>query len=139
MISPVSPRSLLHRHTLRASSIALLVLTCAVHAQPSPHVTVGGTTIIGRTQTFAGGLGVDFFGGESMCTDAPASAHHVFLLGIPFAEPPLGGLRFAPPVLKDTLDGRTLNATEFGAPCVQVDVSSLRVCRVIGGSSCGCS
>ncbi|KAI0691678.1 extracellular triacylglycerol lipase precursor [Earliella scabrosa] len=104
MLSPLSSLSLPHRQSLRASSIALLLLTCVVHAQPSPHVTVGGTTVVGRTQTFPGGLGVDFFG------------------GIPFAEPPLGGLRFAPPVLKDTLDGRTLNATEFGAPCVQFDL-----------------
>ena len=139
MLAPLSPLSLPHRQSLRASSIALLLLTCVVHAQSSPHVTVGGTTVVGRTQTFAGGLGVDFFGGESICADAPSSPHHVFLLGIPFAEPPLGGLRFAPPVLKDTLDGRTLNATEFGAACVQFGVSSLSACRVIGGSSFGCS
>ena len=38
--------------------------------------------------------------------------------GIPFARPPLGNLRFARAVLNtDSFD--TLNATEFGAPCIQ--------------------
>ena len=47
-----------------------------------------------------------------LCSDA----------GIPFAEPPLGDLRFAPPVELDSLGVPTFNATAFGAPCVQFDV-----------------
>jgi para-nitrobenzyl esterase len=38
--------------------------------------------------------------------------------GIPYAAPPLGSLRFARAVLNTDLFG-TLNATEFGAPCIQ--------------------
>ena len=42
--------------------------------------------------------------------------------GIPFAQPPVGNLRFAPPVLQDALNVETLDATHFGAPCVQFNV-----------------
>ena len=40
-------------------------------------------------------------------------------LGIPFAEPPLGQLRFARPVKKENLTS-PYNATEFGPGCLQV-------------------
>ncbi|KAI1795283.1 extracellular triacylglycerol lipase precursor [Ganoderma leucocontextum] len=72
-----------------------------------PTVHVNGTSIIGTSQTFADVITVDFFG------------------GIPFAEPPLGDLRFAPPVEIDTLGVPTFDATAFGAPCVQFDVDGV--------------
>ena len=46
--------------------------------------------------------------------------------GIHYAEPPLGDLRFAPPVAMDSLGVATFNATMFGAPCVQPDVRDVR-------------
>ncbi|WP_410962409.1 carboxylesterase family protein, partial [Salmonella sp. SAL4355] len=38
--------------------------------------------------------------------------------GIPYAEPPLRELRFAPPVALKTFPVPILNATAFGATCV---------------------
>ncbi|RDX40976.1 extracellular triacylglycerol lipase precursor [Lentinus brumalis] len=73
----------------------------------SPQVKVGGTTITGSSHTFVGTQGIDFFG------------------GIPYAQPPVGNLRFAPPVLLDTPATKALDATQFGAPCVQLNVSGV--------------
>lgn len=53
----------------------------------------------------------------------PSLGQEVFL-GIPFAEAPVGPLRFAPPLLKTSLDSNTsdsiptvFNATTFGPSC----------------------
>uniref|UniRef100_A0A0W0G4M5 Carboxylic ester hydrolase n=1 Tax=Moniliophthora roreri TaxID=221103 RepID=A0A0W0G4M5_MONRR len=43
-----------------------------------------------------------------------------FFGGIPYAEPPLGNLRFQPPILKPALDVPTFNATNFGPQCLQL-------------------
>ncbi|TFK83623.1 extracellular triacylglycerol lipase precursor [Polyporus arcularius HHB13444] len=59
------------------------------------------------TITGASQQGIDFFG------------------GIPYAQPPIGNLRFAPPVLLDTPATKSLDATQFGAPCVQLNVSGV--------------
>ncbi|KAJ3515853.1 hypothetical protein NLJ89_g1493 [Agrocybe chaxingu] len=67
-------------------------------AAAAPQVELGKTTLIGRDITL---LGLDFFG------------------GIPFAEPPLGGLRLKPPVLKTYLNGSTFDAGNFGKGCLQ--------------------
>lgn len=40
-------------------------------------------------------------------------------LGIPFAEPPLGNLRFAPPQEKKSWRGSVFNATTYGPACQQ--------------------
>ncbi|KAI0787601.1 extracellular triacylglycerol lipase precursor [Fomes fomentarius] len=90
---------------MRAFILTALLLPCVSQAA-SPQVKVGGTTITGRSNTLPQfpTAGIDFFG------------------GIPFAEPPVSKLRFAAPVLKDTPDGNSLDATEFGAPCVQLSM-----------------
>jgi len=47
-----------------------------------------------------------------------AQAGYLEFLGIPYAEPPVGDLRFAPPVAHAPYDG-TVDATEKGPACVQ--------------------
>ncbi|RPD53636.1 extracellular triacylglycerol lipase precursor [Lentinus tigrinus ALCF2SS1-7] len=91
---------------LAAAAILFALGPLSVLAQP-PQVKVGGATITGVSQTFLGALGIDFFG------------------GIPFAQPPVGNLRFAPPVLMDGFGVDTLDATKFGAPCVQFNVAGV--------------
>ncbi|TFK31314.1 esterase 1 [Crucibulum laeve] len=66
--------------------------------QAAPEVKIGQTTFTGRDVT---GFQQDFFG------------------GIPFAYPPVGNLRFKPPVLKTRLDVSTFDASNFGPGCLQ--------------------
>ncbi|KAI3619517.1 extracellular triacylglycerol lipase precursor [Moniliophthora roreri] len=56
-----------------------------------------------------------------------------FFGGIPYAEPPLGNLRFQPPILKPALDAPTFNATNFGPQCLQLpaNVTSSEDCLTV--------
>jgi carboxylesterase type B len=67
----------------------------------APTIQLGKTTLTGRAIPT---LDQEFFG------------------AIPYAEPPLGNLRFSPPVLKATPDSTTLDASEFGLACLQTDL-----------------
>ncbi|KAI0824007.1 esterase 1 [Trametes gibbosa] len=64
-------------------------------SQAAPQVQLGGTTLIGRQNTGQ----TEFFG------------------NIPYAEPPVGSLRFAPPVLKTDPGVASLDASQFGVSC----------------------
>ena len=59
-------------------------------------------------------------------------AHDAYVeyLGIPYAKPPVGELRWKPPVEADNHDG-VLAATKFSSKCVQMDGKS-----VIGSEDC---
>ncbi|KAL5511073.1 hypothetical protein ACEPAH_4288 [Sanghuangporus vaninii] len=65
--------------------------------------------------------------------------HQEFLGGIPFAEPPIGALRFALPKLKLDPSVDTLNATQYGPACAQAseDCLTLNVVRPAGSNSTG--
>ncbi|KAF9472682.1 extracellular triacylglycerol lipase precursor [Pholiota conissans] len=75
-------------------SLGLLVST----AYGAPTVTIGRTTVVGTEFDPAR---VEFFG------------------GIPFAQPPVGQLRLAPPVLTTTINTPRFDASKFGSACLQ--------------------
>ncbi|KJA24904.1 hypothetical protein HYPSUDRAFT_76245 [Hypholoma sublateritium FD-334 SS-4] len=77
-------------------SIIFLAFLAVSSGAPAPTVTLGRTRIIGSQVA-----NVEFFG------------------GIPFAEPPLGQLRLASPVLQTTINAATFQAAKFGASCLQ--------------------
>ena len=93
----------------------------------SPRVQLRGTSIIGKHFQE---LNQDFFGGTSF--------HHFALVyyplilcliydslsGIPFADPPVASLRFAPPQLKRSLTPlRSFDARSYGPSCLQPESS----------------
>ncbi|KAH9850203.1 esterase 1 [Lenzites betulinus] len=74
-----------------AAVLAVLLSLC----QAAPQVQLGSTTVNGVQNTGQ----TEFFG------------------NISYAEPPVGALRFAPPVLKTDLGVASFDATQFGASC----------------------
>ncbi|KAF2258223.1 alpha/beta-hydrolase [Lojkania enalia] len=87
--------------------------------------------VVPLLQTFLSGV----FATESPCDDllvqtssfsvqgTLASDSVRKFLGVPYAEPPLGFLRFRPPVTKQPYDS-TLDATAFGPSCLQYDTGA---------------
>ncbi|XP_065932536.1 neuroligin-4, Y-linked isoform X2 [Magallana gigas] len=84
-------------------ALVLFVLLCGVSLVVSTFVT---------TETHAGVV-------RGYRVSTPSNGQLEIYLGIPFAEPPVGDLRFAPPVEKKHWRPQVLNATEFGAVCPQ--------------------
>ncbi|KAL1946074.1 hypothetical protein VTO73DRAFT_15201 [Trametes versicolor] len=77
---------------LASSAVAaVLVVVC----RAAPQVTIGSTTIVGTQNSGQ----TEFFG------------------SIPYAEPPVGQLRFAPPVLKADPGVASLDASAYGPSC----------------------
>ncbi|CAK5266236.1 unnamed protein product [Mycena citricolor] len=74
------------------------ILLFALGAHGAPSVKLGKTTVVGTT--------LPTFGQE-------------LFAGIPYAEPPIGELRFKPTVLTTSLNGSSFNATQFGPACLQ--------------------
>ncbi|KAI0251263.1 esterase 1 [Lactifluus subvellereus] len=80
-------------------STVLIIVLATLHRGRSPKVHLRGTTLIGRRLQPSN---LDFFG------------------GIPFAEPPVSNLRFAPPLLKTPLDSpQSFKASNYGPQCLQ--------------------
>ncbi|KAL0572541.1 hypothetical protein V5O48_009420 [Marasmius crinis-equi] len=76
----------------------LVLLLTPLAIAYAAQVQLGNTTLVGKDLV---SQGLEFYG------------------GIPFAEAPVGKLRLKPPVPKTSLDVATLNATDFGASCLQ--------------------
>ncbi|OBZ71373.1 Lipase 1 [Grifola frondosa] len=88
--------------TVMHLSITLLALSfCSFSLAATPHIQLGKTTLVGKENIIPGRGSQEFFG------------------GIPYAEPPVGTLRFAPPVLKYNLDVPIFNVTSYGNICPQ--------------------
>lgn len=77
---------------------SLVVLATIACASASSVSTSDGTTWVGKSSD-----SLDYF------------------YGIPFAQPPVGALRFAPPVAPTTGFG-TFDATEYGFACPQMNI-----------------
>ncbi|XP_022101724.1 cholinesterase 1-like [Acanthaster planci] len=87
--------------------LALCPLAGLSVAQIRPEVTVEAGKLIGTTEFFEES---EFL--ENKTIDV--------FKGIPFAQPPVGPLRFKPPVAKEPWDG-TYNATYFRDSCIQAE------------------
>ncbi|KAF5361638.1 hypothetical protein D9758_007278 [Tetrapyrgos nigripes] len=87
---------------MRLLSQYVFSLAAAFTVLAAPEVKLGRTTVIGR--------------------DIP-SLQQEFFGGLPYAEPPLGTLRWKPPVFKEWIDADTFNATEYALPCLQYSLS----------------
>ncbi|KAH8649770.1 carboxylesterase [Ilyonectria robusta] len=74
-----------------------------------------------REQTWAVGQTVATTSGKVIGHAAPVANEVSEYLGIPFAQPPIGSLRFEPPVPFN--GSHHINATEFGFACVQTGSS----------------
>ena len=93
------------RTALAALLLACLLALSAGQGSP-PTVTVAQGQLVGTTETFAE---ADFIGVDKTI--------NVFR-GVPFAEPPVGSLRFRAPVAKQAWPG-VYNATYFRSACMQ--------------------
>jgi len=106
---------------LNSLLLAALLTGCDGVSQPS--VQLGDTTLIGSSLQPAN---LEFFGGYCYLI-LMRYLPHPSLLGIPYVEPPIDGLRFSPPQLKYSLAPlQTFDASHFGNPCPQ-PVSHLRI------------
>ena len=84
------------RHT--GTTGLVILLTCVVHVSAQPSVSLMNGTIVGKFVTY-----------ESTTVKA--------FLGIPFAKPPVGGLRFSKPVAEHHLGSKSPYDATYNRPC----------------------
>lgn len=94
---------------MRRASLTYWVLTIVLHVA-AVGCASGGSTTQTQLTTAETGLGA----ANGVMTDEGVVA----FLGLPFAEPPVGDLRFRPPVAIDVWDS-PVDAGEFGPACPQ--------------------
>lgn len=96
---------------------SLLLFAAAAAGQAntttSPTVELGNTTLTGAVVA-----DVESYRGMWRVTSNPSRTYD-FGTGIPYAQPPVGSLRFQPTVLKSTLDTPTFNASQPPVSCLQ--------------------
>ncbi|KAJ7637237.1 extracellular triacylglycerol lipase precursor [Mycena polygramma] len=92
---------------VRKLSFTSLVLFAGL-CNAAPTVQLGSTTVTGAAFS-----NLEFFG------------------GIPYAEPPVGGLRLKPPVPLHNLGSSTFNASQYGNICLQPGTLSDENCLTI--------
>lgn len=92
---------------MKSSCVKLTLLAIAQHAVSSP-VHGSADSLLVRNDAFAV-QGVSW----------PNNSNVNFWGNIPYAEPPLGHLRFRPPVTKSPDPDNIINGTWFGPSCIQ--------------------
>ena len=108
------------------NSLFFTAFLAGCHGGSQPNVQLGGTTLIGKRLQASN---LDFFGGYFPLI-LTRWLSYCSLSGIPFAEPPIGGLRFSPPRPKYSLFPlQSFDARNYGNPCLQ-PVSTSRLFSV---------
>ena len=103
--------------TLLLSSFFLTTFLADCHPVDSPFVQIGDTTLKGKRLQPSN---LEFFGGYHSPISTGSLPYLTPLPGIPFAEPPVEGLRFSPPKPKYSLSPlHSFDARDFGHTCLQ--------------------
>jgi Carboxylesterase family len=103
--------------TLLLSSFFLTAFLAECHPVDYPCVQIGDTTLTGKRLQPSN---LEFFGGYYSPISNGSLPYLTPFPGIPFAEPPVDGLRFSPPRPKYSLSPlQSFDARDFGHTCLQ--------------------
>ncbi|XP_042870628.1 esterase E4-like [Penaeus japonicus] len=126
-------------HALFVASMGFIMATCGVASQgTSPSmakiITAGSQPDVWTPIQHTTSLGTVSGRKEETIGQDRTHTHYYAFRGIPFAEPPVGELRWSDPVeSKDRWPGGHLDASEFRSPCPQYDTATN---RVLGDEDC---